>query len=160
MIKRKEMPSYYQWCDAVIGNLRIGSFEYVELEAVISKKAVINFTNERIKIIFNDKEIDPPFIPKKNDPKTIAQIIDKIVLSNQFREDLLEKEYNFVKNISNPEKAGEWWDSLFEKEVKCHSSISRKSSKISLRIRMLNFLIANRLYYKKLKKIIHDKHDM
>ena len=159
MIKRKEMPSYYQWCDAVIGNLRIGSFEYVELEAVISKKAVINFTNESIKIVFNGEEIDSPFIPKKNDPKTIAQIIDKIVLSNQFREDLFEKEYKFVKNISNPEKAGEWWDSLFEKEAKSHSSISKKSSKISQKFRMLNFLIANRLYYKKLKRIIHDKRD-
>ena len=30
MIKRKDMPSYYYWADAVIGNLRIGSFEYVE----------------------------------------------------------------------------------------------------------------------------------
>ena len=65
-----------------------------------------------------------------------------------------------MKNISNPEKAGEWWDSLFEKEAKDHSSISRKSSKISLKFRMLNFLIANRLYYKKLKRIIPDRRDM
>ena len=64
-----------------------------------------------------------------------------------------------MKNISDPKKAGEWWDLLFEKTVKENSSISKKSSKILLKFRMLNFLIANRLYYKKIKTIIHDRHD-
>ena len=159
MIKRKEMPRYYQWCDAVIGNLRIGSFEYVELEAVMCKKPVINFTDKKISIILDGEEIESPFIPKNNDLKSIAEIIDKFVLSNEFRENIFKKEYEFVQNISNPKKAGEWWDSLFAKITSENSSIDKKSSKIILKFRMISFLIANRLYYKKLKTIIHDKHD-
>jgi glycosyltransferase involved in cell wall biosynthesis len=160
MIKRKDMPSYYDWADAVIGNLIIGSFEYVELEAVICKKPVISFTDKSFKIILEDTELQSPFLPESNDPKIIAEIIDKMVLSKDFREKLYKREYEFVKEITDPVKAGDWWDSLFEESMRKFSSINRKSSTISVRIRMLLFLIANRLYHKKIKKlIIPDKHD-
>ena len=159
MIKRKEMPNYYKWCDAIIGNLKIGSFEYVELEAVMSKKPVINFTDKKIKILYEEKEIESPFIPRDNDPKKIAEVIDKIVQSEQFRQNIFEKEYEFVQKISDPEKAGKWWDSLFEKLIKEYPSINRKSSKIDVRLRMISFLVANRLYFNKIKKIIFGKRD-
>jgi len=159
MIKRKEMSSYYQWSDAIIGNLRIGSFEYVELEAVMCQKPVISFTDKKIKIILDGREIESPFIPESNDPKNIAKIIDKFVLSDQFRQDVFKKEYDFVQNISDPKRAGEWWDSLFEKLVKENSSINRKSSKTAVKLRMLNFLISNRLYFRKMKRVIHGVHD-
>ena len=159
MIKRKEMPNYYKWCDAIIGNLKIGSFEYVELEAVMSKKPVINFTDKKIKIIYDEKEIESPFIPRDNDPEKIAEVIDKFVQSKQFRENIFEKEYEFVQKISDPEKAGKWWDSLFEKLIKEYPSINRKSSKIDVRLRMISFLVANRLYFNKIKKIIFGKRD-
>ena len=153
MIKRKDMPSYYYWADATIGNLRIGSFEYVELEAVICKKSVVSFTDKSYKIILEGTELQSPFLPEDNDPKIIAEIIDNIVSSADFRETLYKKEYEFVKEITDPNKAAEWWDSLFEKSVKKYGSINRKSSTISVKFRMLLFLIANRLYYKKLKRL-------
>ena len=159
MIKRKEIPNYYKWCDAVIGNLKIGSFEYVELEAVMSKKPVINFTDKKIKIFYDEKEIESPFIPRDNDPEKIAEVIDKFVLSEQFKEKIFEKEYEFVEKISDPEKAGKWWDSLFEKLVKDYPSINRKSNKMNVKLRMLSFLIANRLYFNKIKKIIFGMRD-
>jgi len=151
MIKRKDMSSYYGWADAVIGNLVIGSFEYVELEAVMCKKPVISFTDKKIKISVDGKEIESPFIPDTNDPKDIAQIIDKLVVSDQFRQNIFKKEYDFVQNISDPKKAGEWWDSLFEKMIKENPSINRKSSGITVKLRMLSFLISNRLYFRKIK---------
>tara|TARA_B100001540_G_scaffold314554_1_gene339787 strand:- start:193 stop:1401 length:1209 start_codon:yes stop_codon:yes gene_type:complete len=160
MIKRKEIPNYYKWCDAVIGNLKIGSFEYVELEAVMSKKPVINFTDKKIKIFYDEKEIESPFIPRDNDPEKIAEVIDKFVLSEQFKEKIFEKEYEFVEKISDPEKAGKWWDSLFEKLVKDYPSINRKSNKMNVKLRMVSFLIANRLYFNKIKKIIFGMRDM
>ena len=153
MIKRKDMPNYYDWADAVIGNLIIGSFEYVELEAVICKKPVISFTDKSLKIILEGTELQSPFLPESNDPKIIAEIIDKIVLSKDFRETLYQQEYEFVKEITDPIKTAEWWDSLFEESIRKHSSINRKSSAISVKFRMLLFLIANRLYYKKLERI-------
>ena len=159
MIKRKEIPSYYKWCDAVIGNLKIGSFEYVELEAVMSKKPVINFTDKKIKIFYDEKEIESPFIPRDNDPEKIAEVIDKFVLSEQFKEKVFVKEYEFVEKISDPEKAGKWWDSLFEKLVKDYPSINRKSNKMNVKLRMGSFLIANRLYFNKIKKIIFGMRD-
>jgi len=159
MIKRKEIPSYYKWCDAVIGNLKIGSFEYVELEGVMSKKPVINFTDKKIKIIYDEKEIESQFIPRDNDPEKIAEVIDKIVQSEQFRQNIFEKEYEFVQKISDPEKAGKWWDSLFEKLVKDYPSIHRKSNKMNVKLRMVSFLIANRLYFNKIKKIIFGMRD-
>jgi glycosyltransferase involved in cell wall biosynthesis len=155
------MPSYYYWADAVIGNLRIGSFEYIELEAVICKKPVVSFTNKSFKVILEGIELQSPFLPEDNDPKIIAKTIDNIVSSADFRETLYKKEYEFVKEITDPNKAAEWWDSLFEKSVKKYDSINRKSSITSVKLRMLLFLIANRLYYKKLKRlIIPYKHDM
>ena len=153
MIKRKEMGKYYEWCDAVIGNLRIGSFEFVELEAVMCQKSVINFTDRKIKIIFEGNEIKSPFIPEKNDPIIIAQLIDKIVMSKQFREELFKKEFEFVKKISDPNTAGEWWDLFFKKMKEDNISINRNSSKIQIKLRMINFLISNRLYFRKMKKI-------
>ena len=153
MIKRKDIPKYYHWADAVIGNLRIGSFEYVELEAVICKKPVISFTDKSFKIILEDIELQSPFLPENNDPKIIAQVIDNVVSSTDFRETLHKKEYEFVKEITDPNKAAEWWDSLFEKLVKKYDSVERKSSIISIKFRMLLFLIANRLYSKKLKRL-------
>ena len=159
MIKRKDMPNYYDWADAVIGNLIIGSFEYVELEAVICKKPVISFTDKSLKIILEGTELQSPFLPESNDPKIIAEIIDKIVLSKDFRETLYQQEYEFVKEITDPIKTAEWWDSLFEESVRKHSSINKKSSAISVKFRMLLFLIANRLYYKKLERLfISNKH--
>ena len=115
--------------------------------------------SKMVTILLDGKEIKSPFIPENNDLESIAKIIDEFVQSEKFRENVLEKEYEFVKNISDPKKAGEWWDSLFEKIIKENSSISKKSSKILLKFRMLNFLIANRLYYKKFKAIIPDRHD-
>ena len=159
MIKRKEIPSYYRWCDGVIGNLKIGSFEYVELESVICKKPVINFTDKKIPILIDDKEIESPFVPTNNEPESIAKIIDQFVLSEEFRNDLFRKEFDFVKKISDPNKAGEWWDSFFERIIGENSSIDRKSSKIDVRLRMINFLISNRLYLKKIKRVIDGKHD-
>ena len=160
MIKRKDMPSYYGLADAVIGNLVIGSFEYVELEAVMCKKPVISFTDKSFKIILEGIELQSPFLPENNDPKIIAEVIDKIVLSKDFRETLYKQEYEFVKEITDPVKAGEWWDSLFEKMIKENPSINRKSSGITTKIRMLSFLISNRLYFRKMKKITSGMHGM
>lgn len=151
MIKRKDMSSYYGWADAVIGNLVIGSFEYVELEAVMCKKPVISFTDKSFKIILEGIELQSPFLPENNDPKIIAEVIDKMVLSKNFRETLYKQEYEFVKEITDPIKAGEWWDSLFEKMIKENPSINRKSSGITVKLRMLSFLISNRLYFRKIK---------
>ena len=155
MIKRNDMPKYYHWADGVIGNLRIGSFEYVELEAVMCNTPVISFRDNKIPVNIDGKNVESPFEPISNKPKEIAKFIDDFVISEKLRSDLLKKEIDFVNRVSNPFQAGEWWDSFFEKIIKNHKTISRKSSKISLKIRLVFFLISNRLYFYKFKKIIN-----
>ena len=161
MIKRNDMAKYYNFSDAVIGNMRIGTFALIELEAVFCNKPVIQYTNPEIKINVDGKEIKSPFVPHSNDPQEIANIIDEIVTSKEFREKLFVKEHEFVQKISNPNLVAEWWDNLFEEIVKEYKTIRKNSPKIIIKLRLMYFLIANRLYYNKIKNkllsLIHLK---
>jgi len=153
-IKRAEIARYYRYADAVIANLTIGTFEMVGLESVMCGTPVIQYTDKSKKIIINGKQIESPFLPFSKDPKSIAEIIDKIVESQEFRQELFEKESEFVNQVADPNKCAEWWDDLFEKIVNEKKTIHRNSSKIRIKFRIWGFLISNRLYVKKLKKII------
>jgi len=154
IIKRSEIARYYTYADAVIANLFLGTHELVSLESVMCGTPVIQYTDHKIKIIVNETKIKSPFLPFSNDPKSIANVIDKIVESKEFRQKLFEDEYQFVNKVADPVKCAEWWDNLFEDLVKKHKSIRKNSSPFRIKLRMINFLIANRLYLQKIKKLI------
>lgn len=156
MIHRKDIPRYYTFSDAIIGNMRIGTYALIELEATLCKRPVIQYTDPNIKIIANGREIKSPFLPTSNDPKVIAEIIDKVVTSEEFRKKLVEEQHKFVKEITDPEKIAAWWDSFFEDLVKKHRSIRKNSSWIRIKLRYMFFLVANRLYFKKIMKKFFD----
>ena len=158
-INKKDIPKYYTFADAVIANLFIGTFELVGLESIMCGTPVIQYTNKQRKIIIDGNEIDSPFLPFSNDPKDIAETIDKIVDSDEFREKLLNEEQKFVKIISDPKKCAEWWDKLFEKTYQEKKSIRKNSLPILVRFRMINFLIVNRLYLNKLNRLIRGRDD-
>ena len=153
-IKRSEIAKYYTFADAVIANLFLGVHELVSLESVMCGTPVIQYTDHKIKIIVNEKEIKSPFLPFSNDPKSIAGMIDRVVESKEFRQKLFEDEYQFVNEVADPVKCAEWWDNLFEDLVKKHKSIRKNSSPLRIKLRMIGFLIANRLYLHKIKKLI------
>ncbi len=157
MIKRNEITKYYAWADAVIGNLRMGYFENIELEAIFSKKPVISYVNKSIQYILENKQLESQFLPTSNEPKEIAKVIDKVVESKQFRDDLLKREREFVLEIANAEKIAKWWDSLFEQMVIKHKSIHKNSSKFTLKLNLILFLMGNRLYSKKIKNFLINK---
>ena len=152
MIKRNEITKYYAWADAVIGNLRMGYFENIELEAIFCKKPVISYVDKSIQYILENKQLESQFLPTSNEPKEIAKVIDRVVESKEFRDNLLKKEREFVLEIANAEKIAQWWDSLFEQMVTKHKSIHRNSSKFALKFNLILFLIGNRLYTKKIFK--------
>ena len=152
MIKRNEITKYYAWADAVIGNLRMGYFENIELEAIFCKKPVISYVNKSIQYILENKQLESQFLPTSNEPKEIAKVIDRVVESKQFRDDLLKREREFVLEIANAEKIAKWWDSLFEQMATKHKSIHKNSSKSALKFNLILFLIGNRLYTKKIFK--------
>lgn len=151
LIKREDMPKYYNFADAVLGNMRIGTFALVELEAVFCKKPVVQYTDPKIRLIMDGNEVKSPFLPYSNEPKDIAETIDKVVESKEFRDKLFKAEYDFAKEFSDPYAVGEWWDNLFEDLTKKHKSIRKNSPKICIKLRMCHFLIANRLYWGKIK---------
>ena len=153
MIKREEIARYYNHADAVLGNMRIGTYALIELEGILCKKPVLQFTNKKMKIHTNGNEIESPMLPISNNPKSIAEIIDKIVLEKEFRDELLKKEYEFVKEISDPTKVAEWWDRFFEDIHKKYPKIRRNSPRLKIKLRLLLILVANRLYMKKLRKM-------
>ena len=152
MIKRNEITKYYAWADAVIGNLRMGFFENIALEAIFCKEPVISYVNKSIQYILENKQLESQFLPTSNEPKEIAKVIDRVVESKEFRDNLLKKEREFVLEIANAEKIAQWWDSLFEQMVTKHKSIHRNSSKSALKFNQMLFLIGNRLYAKKIFK--------
>ena len=152
MIKRNEITKYYAWADAVIGNLRMGYFENIELEAIFCKKPVISYVNKSIQYILENKQLESQFLPTSNEPKEIAKVIDRVVESKEFRDNLLKKEREFVLEIANAEKIAKWWDSLFEQMATKHKSIHKNSSKFALKFNLILFLIGNRLYTKKIFK--------
>ena len=156
-VKRSEMPRYYTFADAVLGNFYLGMSELVTLESVMCGTPVIQYSDENKEIIVNDEKLKLPFLPHSKNPKEIAKIIDNFVESPQFRIESYNQQLEFVKKTSDPNKCAEWWDNLFENMIKRHKSIMKNSSKFSMKLRMLNFLIANRLYFYKLKKIFQIK---
>ena len=156
MIKRSNMINYYNFADAVIGNMRGGYTELVELEGTMCKKPVLQYQSKKMTMIIKNKEILPPFYPLSNNPKDIAKAIDHIVESKEFREQLVIRQSEFIKNFSDPDFIGEWWDNIFEKISNETQSIRKNSSKTSIKFRMLLFLIGNRLYWRKMKKLIKN----
>ena len=92
--------------------------------------ATNDYTDKKKDIVLNDLTLKSPFQPFSNDPKVIAEIIDKIVQSKEFREELFFQEQKFVNQIADPTKCAEWWDNLFEKVFKEYGTIHKKSSKV------------------------------
>jgi glycosyltransferase involved in cell wall biosynthesis len=154
MIKRKKMPEYYSFADAIIGNMRVGTWELVDLESVMCGKPVLSFSDPNHKLLVKGNYIQSPFLPHSNKPEDIAKIIDEIVSSKEFRDKLFENEKKFVSNSTDKEWISNWWDELFEKISNETQSIRKNSSKTSIKFRMLLFLIGNRLYWQKMKKLI------
>ena len=154
MIKRNDMVNYYNFADAVIGNMYSGYTEGVEIEGAMCKKPVLQYQSKKMTIIIKNKEILPPFYPLSNNLKDIAEAIDRTVESEGFREDLVRQQSQFIKKFSDPIFIGEWWDDMFIKKSYEKQSIRKNSSNTSIKFRMILFLIGNRLYWKKIKKII------
>ncbi len=153
LIKSDEMINYYMFADAVIGDFRLStSFGFIEMEAALLKKPVLSYVDPNAKFILDGNPIDIPFFPKTIEPKELASLIDKIVESKDFREKMAEEQFNFINKVSDPAKVGEEWDKIFEELFQKFKSIN-KDAGMTVKFRMVYFLIINRLHFRKIKKI-------
>ena len=150
VFKRNDVPRAYAGVDAIFGQLKNGLGATVEREAAMCKRPVIQYADPKFKFQIGDKEEISPFLPHSNESEVIAELIDKIVDSKEFREDLCEKEYNFVKKIADPVMIAKQWENLFHK-MRDNKRDSKKLG-FRLKLRLLYFLIINRLYLKKIRK--------
>ena len=91
----------------------------------------------------------PAFEPKSKDPRVIAELIDKVVTSKEYREKLVQKQYDFVKKLSDPDVAIRDWENLFEKMMKKYPSINRKNSTLILTFERLSAYLAEEFIYKR-----------
>ena len=58
----------------------------------------------KLKVRVIDKtELNSPFLLEKNDPKYIAEFLDRIVLEKELREDLAIDGYEFARKIADPD---------------------------------------------------------
>ena len=154
MMNREKLAKYYAFSDAVIGQMRIGIGAAVEREAALCKKPVLQYSNPNMRYMIDGKSLSEPFLPKSQDPQELADLIDKIVESKEFREQLAEDEYNFVREMTDPDKAAAEWDDLFVDLSRNYKSIRKDSSPIVIKFRILFFVIANRLHIKKILKML------
>lgn len=151
LIKREDLGSYYTFADAILGQMRVGTQGATEREAAFCKKPVICYTNPDMKLIIENIEYIPPFYPESNEPQILADLIDKIVISDEFRKEIIEKQYKYIKNLCSPKKVIEEWEKIFEKILNKQKSINRKIS-IFDRFVMIWANIVERFYYKKKMK--------
>lgn len=153
LIPRKDLGRYYTFADAILGQLRVGTQGAIERDSAMCKKPVICYNDPQKKMILDGVEIIPPFLPKSKDPEELARLIDKIVLSKEFRDDLAEKEFEYVMKLSEPSKVIQDWKKIFTKIVTDYPTIERKNSKILLRFENLiaNFL-EKAVYTKKFRE--------
>mgnify|MGYP003344035696 CR=1 FL=1 len=115
---------------------------------------LLNLNEDYDKVMINDKNTIPPFLPYSNKPEDIAGLIDKIVTSNEFRQELFNKQDKFVRELSDPHLVAEWWDNLFEEIIFKHRSITKKTSGLRIKLRLWYFLISNRLYKRKIAQLL------
>ena len=151
LIDHKDLGKYFAAVDAIMGQMKTGVQGGIEREAAFCKRPVLCYSDPNKKTILDGKEIESPFLPKSRDPNELARLIDKIVESKEFQDDLATKQYEYIKNLSTPELVMKDWEHVFESLNKKYKTINRKTSFYA---KMINYfgLSFERFYIRKFKE--------
>jgi len=152
LIKRNELANYFRAADAILGQMRAGSLGGIERDAAFCKIPILCYIDQDKPMLIDGEKVIPPFLPKSNNPKNLAELIDKIVESSEFREKLMNEEYQYVNRLYHPEKAAEAWDNLFEEIGRKQVSINKKSLKFKKKIENIIITYVEKFIYKRLMK--------
>lgn len=118
LVPHEKMGNYYSTADCIIGEMKTGHTSSIEREAAVFKKPIISYSNPSMKAILDGKKVTLPFLPKSNNPIEIAKVIDKIVENKKFRTDLANREYKFMKNLTDPYKTANEWQIMINEIFK------------------------------------------
>lgn len=146
-IPRDKIYEFYTNANALIGDMKIGYPNNIEREAALCKIPVLSYNNPEISFLIDDKEVKSPFLPQTKDPKVLAELMDKIVESEEFRNNLSNDEYEFIKELGDPHKAAHEWDSVFRLTKNNVKSIKKNSSSIRLKLRQINFTLGKFFHF-------------
>ncbi len=152
LINRNDLASYFLFADAILGQMRAGFLGGIERDATFCKKPILCYIDQDKPMLIDGEKVIPPFLPKSKDPKQLAELIDRIVESKEFREKLLNDEFNYVNRLYHPDKAADDWDDLFEKVGSGYNSINKNSSGIKKKIENIVMQYVEKLIYKRLMK--------
>ena len=152
LIKREELGRHIVWSDAIMGQIS-GITGAVERDSAFCKKVVIHYVDTSKPSLIDGNEIIPPFEPKSKDPHVIAELIDKVVTSKEYREKLIQEQYDYIKKLSDPDVVIKDWENLFEKMIKKYPSINRKDSNLGLKFQnILSNLVENLIYKRTMRE--------
>ena len=152
LIKRSELGSYFKSVDAILGQMRAGILGGIERDAAFCKIPILCYIDQSKPMMVNDKKVIPPFLPKSKDPIELAKLIDKVVESKEFREELAHYEYEYSKKLYHPDVAAKAWENLFLEINKKYPSIHKNSFKIKKLLENKIVKYAENLVYKKKMK--------
>lgn len=152
LIKRVELARYFTFADAILGQMRAGIQGAIERDASFCKKPVLCYTDPSRTLLLNGKEVHPPFLPKSTDPEELANLIDRVVESKEFRDEIAIRGHTYIKELSDPENVIEWWERLFEDLIKKHQSINRKTHPIKIKVENLIAGFLEKYYYSKIMR--------
>ena len=148
LIKREELGRHIVWADAIMGHFG-GFTSAVERDSAFCKKVVIHYVDRNKSSLIDGKEIISPFEPKSKDPHVIAELIDKVVTSKEYREKLIQEQYDYIKKLSDPDVVIKDWENLFQKMIKKYPSINRQDSNLGLKFQNILSNLAENLIYKR-----------
>lgn len=149
LIKRSELARYFVFADAILGQMRIGCQGAIEREAVFCKRPVLCYTDLNMPMSIDDKKIVPPYLPHTNKPTELAELMDRIVESKEFRDNLVEQEFQYIKKLSTPEEVILEWENIFEKTIQKYHIINRKTFPLKMKIENAIANLLEKLVYSK-----------
>jgi len=147
LIKRNELPRYFAFADAILGQMRSGAQGAIERDAAFCRKPVITYADPNRPTMMDGVEIIPPFLPQSKDPKELSLLIDKVVESKEFRENLANEEYEFVRNLSHPDFVIREWEQIFQNCMDRYKSINKKTFFFYKKLEILFALLLEKLVY-------------
>ena len=149
IIKRTELGKYFKYADVILGQMRVGAQGGIERDAAYCKKTVISFCDLNQQMNIDGKNIQPPFLPNSKNPQVLADLLDRVVNDKKFCDELAEKEYEYVKKLSNPEKVTLDWEKIFKKYLDKSNGISRKVNPMKLKMEKRIAIILEKIFYKR-----------
>lgn len=149
LIKRSELARYFVFADAILGQMRIGCQGAIEREAVFCRRPVLCYTDPNMSMYIDNKKIVPPYLPHTKKPTDLAELMDRIVESKEFRDNLAEQEFQYVKKLSNPEEVILEWENIFEKTIQKYRTVNRKTFPLKMKIENIIANLLEKLVYSK-----------